>query len=493
MRLQIASSAACLIAMIGASGCGDSASDGHAGSESGTSNSGSSGSGSGASGVNAGPSGSSASGTSGSGTSGSTGSGTGASGSSASGTTGSSAGGTTGSTAGGTTGSSAGGTGSNTGSSTGSTSGGSGVDAGDAGPGEETEGDGGACNPTFASGVNVAWFTFAGDVPSPNMTSFDGLYSSIYPVGGRVVRWWFHTDGMTTPGYDSTGLAKPISASNIADVKKILDAAAAAGESVNISLWSFGMLDSTQASDATVLANNKLLLTTTANRNAYVTNVLTPLVTALKGHPGIYSWEIFNEPEGMIDDGPNPSGPWQSGGASVGIKDIQTTINVFGSAIHNADPSAKVTNGAWTFIAIGGEHGQSGTNYYSDAALKAAGGMANGTLDYYEVHYYDNWGTVGQADPVSPFIYTASSWNLDKAILVGEFWAVASPELDGGTFAANSLYTTLYSNGYKGAWAWQYANSDSPGPASGASTKWPAMQAPMQALETAHAADLQCH
>ena len=361
------------------------------------------------------------------------------------------------------------------------------------GPSDAGGGDGGSCNPKFASGVNVAWFNFASDIPSPSLTSFNSLFSNIYPVGGRVVRWWFHTDGMSTPGYDSTGLAKPISASNIADLKSILDAAAAAGESVNISLWSFGMLQSTQATDATVLANNKLLLTTTANRNAYVTNVLTPLVTALKGHPGIYSWEIFNEPEGMINDGPNPSGPWQSGGAHVGIADIQTCVNVFASAIHTADPSAKVTNGAWTFIAIGGEHGQTGTNYYSDAALKAAGGQANGTLDYYEVHYYDNWGSVGAADPVSPFDYTASSWNLDKPILVGEFWTVASPELDGGSLAANSLYTTLYANGYKGAWAWQYANADNPGPTSGASTKWPAMQAPMQALETADPTALQCH
>ncbi|MGA2450308.1 MAG: hypothetical protein ABTD50_16665 [Polyangiaceae bacterium] len=297
---------------------------------------------------------------------------------------------------------------------------------------------------------------------------------------------------MSTPGYDpSTGLAIPISASNIADVKSIVDAAAAAGEALNISLWSFGMLASNQATDATVLANNKLLLTTTANRNAYVTNVLTPLVTALKGNPGVYSWEIFNEPEGMINDGPNPSGPWNPGD-SVSISVIQTCVNVFASAIHTADPSAKVTNGAWTIIALGGQHGQSGTNYYSDAELKGAGGQANGTLDYYEIHYYDNWGTVGEADPVSPFIYTASSWNLDKPIVVGEFWAVGSPALDGGTIPADSLYTTLYSNGYKGAWAWQYANSDNPGPTSGAQTKWPAMQAPMQALETANAAELQC-
>jgi hypothetical protein len=195
----------------------------------------------------------------------------------------------------------------------------------------------------------------------------------------------------------------------------------------------------------------------------------------------------------MINDGPNPApkGPWQSGGASVGILDIQTTINVFASAIHTADPAAKVTNGAWTFIAIGGENGQSGTNYYSDTALKAAGGQANGTLDYYEVHYYDNWGAVGAADKVSPFLYPASSWNLDKPILVGEFWAIGSPALDGGTIPANSLYTTLYANGYKGAWAWQYANADNPGPST--PTMWPAMQAPMQALETADPTELQCH
>ena len=311
-------------------------------------------------------------------------------------------------------------------------------------------------------------------------------------MGGRVVRWWFHTNGTVTPGYNATtGLADPISANDIAGVKAILDAAAAAGEAVTISLWSFDMMQSSEGGmTATILANNKALLQQTANRNAYVTNVLTPLVTALKGHPGLYAWEIFNEAEGMINDGPNTS-PW-TGANHVSIKDVQACVNVFASAIHDADPSALVTTAAWTFLALGGEHGATGTNYYSNAELVAQGGKANGTLDFYEVHYYDNWGTVGAADPVSPFIYTAASWNLDKPILVGEFWSVDSPALAGGTIAAANLYTTLFTNGYKGAWAWQYANSDNPGPASGAATKWPAMETPMQNLNTADKAALQC-
>jgi hypothetical protein len=123
-------------------------------------------------------------------------------------------------------------------------------------------------------------------------------------------------------------------------------------------------------------------------------------------------------------------------------------------------------------------------SYYSDDALKAAGGRAKGTLDFYEVHYYDNWGAGNDSTVVSPFKHPATYWNVDKPITIGEFWAV-----DTNGVAANDLYTTLYNNGYSGAWAWQYASTDPNAPSP---TKWPAMQAPMQALYSAHKADLDC-
>jgi hypothetical protein len=50
-------------------------------------------------------------------------------------------------------------------------------------------------------------------------------------------------------------------------------------------------------------ANNKALLTQDNLRQSYADNYLTPLVTALKGTPGLYSYEIFNEPEGMLSTG----------------------------------------------------------------------------------------------------------------------------------------------------------------------------------------------
>lgn len=108
-----------------------------------------------------------------------------------------------------------------------------------------------------------------------------------------------------------------------------------------------------------------------ANRQAYVDNYLTPLVNAIKGTPGLYAWEIFNEPEGMGANG------WATYRTTEAY--IQKTVNWLAPAIHTADPKALVTNGAQTFDYCSNVNGKN--NYYSDAALRAAGGKQNGTLD----------------------------------------------------------------------------------------------------------------
>jgi hypothetical protein len=305
----------------------------------------------------------------------------------------------------------------------------------DAGSGRDGEG----CQPKFASGLNAAWVQFASDVPTSTSTlsAFKTLFANTYAAGGRVVRWWFHTNGTVTPGYDSSGNAVAVSQSNINDIKRILDAASAAGVWLDISLWSFDMLQGNEGISAATMTNNKNLLMVDGNRQKYIDNVLTPLVTALKGYPGLYSWEIFNEPEGMT------------------------------------------TQHGWTASSGGQNANVSGmTNYYSNGALQGAGGKPNGTLDFYEVHYYASNGS-----QYSCYAHQASYWSLEKPIVMGEFYALAT---DG--VAAADTYTAIYGNGYAGAWAWQYESSDG----NGQSTKWPAMQVPMQNLRSAHAADIDC-
>jgi hypothetical protein len=307
------------------------------------------------------------------------------------------------------------------------------------------------CN--YASGLNVAWVNFANDVPNPKIAAFNTIFKNTYSAGGRVVRWWFHTNGTVTPGYGSDGKALALQQSHIDGVKAILAAAHAAGVGVNISLWSFDML---QANAGTAHTNNQALIENDTNRQAYIDKYLTPLVTALKGTPGLYSYEIFNEPEGM---GPKGWATYKTTEAA-----IQKTVNWFAAAIHTADPNVLVTNGAVTFDYCSAVSGK--TNYYSDAQLRSVGGKQNGTLDFYEVHYYTSNGVSNSA-----FKNPASHWGLDKKLVMGEFAAAAT---DG--VAQNDLGKYLYENGYNGGWAWSY-DADYP---------WPAEQGPLQTLYSAH-------
>ena len=60
-----------------------------------------------------------------------------------------------------------------------------------------------------------------------------------------------------TPGYQSNGLVQRISQSHIDGIKSVLAAANSAGVAINMSLWSFDML---QANAGNAHTNNQLLL-----------------------------------------------------------------------------------------------------------------------------------------------------------------------------------------------------------------------------------------
>jgi hypothetical protein len=380
---------------------------------------------------------------------------------------GAASGGATGSAGSSTTGGGNAGTGTTNGGATngGATNGGAtngGATNGGATNGGATNGGAGNSPATicsFASGLNIAWVNFARDVPDPDLASFNTIFKNTHDAGGRTIRWWFHTNGSSTPGYDAQGMTQKLPQAHIDGVKAILSAAHTAGVSIVLSLWSFDML---QENAGAAWQNNQKLLEVDANRQAYVDNYLTPLVKALKGTPGLYAYEIFNEPEGMTATG------WATHRTTEAF--VQRTVNWLAAAIHTADPTIPVTNGAVTFDNCSNITGK--TNYYSDVALKNAGGKANGTLDFYQVHYYTQNGISN-----SPFQHPASYWKLDKKLVIGEFFAA---DTDG--VSKDNTYTYLYDNGYNGAWAWSYD----------ADQKWPTMQKPMQNLDAAQPSVKNC-
>jgi hypothetical protein len=258
--------------------------------------------------------------------------------------------------------------------------------------------------------------------------------------GGNCMRLWLHTNGSNTPAWSGNTVTGPGSGT-VTDLKNILDKAYERRIGMVLCLWSFDMLRTSYGSTITNRAN--AILTNPTNRLSYINNSLIPMVQALAGHPAIVGWEIFNEPEGMS----NEFG-WTFT-QHVPMSNIQAFVNLCAGAIHRTDPSAKVTNGAWSFYSTS-DVGAGNFNYYRDDRLIAAGGDPDGTLDFYTVHYYDWAGTVR-----SPFHRPASYWGLTKPLVVAEFYPGPPDCVNCGS----SPYETLYSLGYAGALAWSWTDS----------------------------------
>ena len=378
----------------------------------------------------------------------------------------------------------------------------------------------------FSNGGNVAWINFARDIGPTNteLGTFESIFEEVQNNGGNTMRLWLHTNGESTPAWNGSTVTGP-GEGTIEDLRDILDLAQQYDVGLELTLWSFDLLQEGQVGDN--LSRNRQFLTTPDLIQSYIDNALTPMVEELGDHPALLSWEICNEPEGMTEQY-----GWTN--ARVTMSDVQRFVNMTAGAIHRADPNALVTNGTWSFIALSdGEpmpaakadepaplteaelteaqrvlsrkfrsdvsraeaqrfvqqlRSDTDRNYYTDQRLIDAGGDPKGTLDYYNVHYYEWAGT-----DLSPFHHDKSRWGLDeKPVVVGEFFMGTGDDDEKNDaiydVSYEDLYTTLYDRGYAGALGWQWFDH---GRRDGElSVNWPRMLENMQTMQSEHPGDV---
>lgn len=308
----------------------------------------------------------------------------------------------------------------------------------------------------FLNGINVAWGVsgFCNDVIKldPNCQEsacvtdrsfFESMVADVHNHGGNSMRLWFHGDGNAVPVVNNDyndRIVDKISNTEISSIRYVLDLGAKYNVLFNLCLWSFDMVNDNGYGPAYGLWNK--IITDETHMNSYIENWLIPMVQEFKNHYNLLSFEVFNEPEGMIKEynGWTTCASHSSDCAQITIAQAQKFTNRVTSAIHGVSSDIKVTVGSWSYIASSASEGQYG-NVWSDSALISAGGKSNGVLDYYQIHYY-NWAYPNY----SPFIYDVEHWgSSEKAHVMGEF-----PNDPFGV-TDQYFYETLYKHGYAGA------------------------------------------
>ncbi|MBO5949302.1 MAG: T9SS type A sorting domain-containing protein [Fibrobacteraceae bacterium] len=304
----------------------------------------------------------------------------------------------------------------------------------------------------FFSGTNLAWSDYNSDVgDSPlNENAWRKAVEGTRAAGGNAIRWWLFNNMSQSPAIDeTTHLVTGLKENTIANMKKALDIAEEYGVMVSMCLFSHNLMEPNQwglyNEKLDIEANKKLF--TDEGTSAFINNVLIPVVKAIGNHNALMTWEVFNEPEGMTNVG------WTT--EKLEKATLQKFTNKIAAAIHTENPELLVSTGSVNIQY---------QKWWNDSELIAAGGESNGTLDFFQTHYYPYY----QADAVSPFVNTAAqlqtTYGYDaKPMIIGEFpasgWAGATYTASMAAkteITAEQAYRNAFDGGYAGALAWQY-------------------------------------
>lgn len=278
----------------------------------------------------------------------------------------------------------------------------------------------------YLNGINVAWDQWTADLSNYDASRFESMFSTLEAAGGNSVRWWWFIDGENQLTFQGN-LVQPLSQNVFNNLDSAFDAAAAHGILIMPVLLSFDIESQ----------GREFLVTNESATDAFVANVVTPLVERYNDHAGLGLWEIMNEGDWLLSD---------EGGA-VSIADYQRFHAKVAAGIHAADSDALVTTGSASFKYLEGN-----SNILSDQALQAAaGGDPLAHLDVFQTHYY-GW-MHGDGWSYEPWIKTSTEWQPQgKPIIIGEFPCKGEQ----GRWTALQMHVESVNQGYAGTFCWAY-------------------------------------
>ena len=292
----------------------------------------------------------------------------------------------------------------------------------------------------FFSGMNLAWIDFNSDVGKDPLdeNKWRKAVQDIRAAGGNSIRWWLFNNMSVSPTIDqNTHRVTGLPENTIKNMKKALDIAEEYGVMVSMCLFSHNLTQANQwgnYNDKIDITANKALFSDNAAAQAFIDNALIPVVKAIGNHPALMTWELFNEPEGMII-GHGWTKPDED---RISIESIVSFSEKLANAIHSNMSGVLVSTGV---------HCAQDLQYWKDKTW----------LDFLQLHFYPEH----QSSADNPFDHPFSFWNLSKPLIIGEFSAAGwdkerFPAYKVSTKTPPQLYKYAYENGYAGALSWDY-------------------------------------
>jgi hypothetical protein len=294
--------------------------------------------------------------------------------------------------------------------------------------------------PWYAHGVNVPWVNWAQDFGGSQyglagqILNGDGSmntnspivqrFAQLPPAGVHAVTWWlFSGTGSNNPSGPEQilrdGSGRPTGLNP--DVYRDLDAALLLAEQYDL-YYTFPVL----------IRPNQVPTSWLTTYRADLINALRPLFQRYDGHPRIVAWAAFVEPEWAI---------WNEGFPKQVAQDY---VRDFAAAVHAESSQLATLNSAmldglpmWTGL---------GLDFYSASWYDYMNNLSNS---------YDgdggNWCAL-----CTTYDEVRSRYNLDKPLVLGEFYAGASADfwLGGSNLGPLGRLNAWYDKGFAGAYAW---------------------------------------
>jgi len=315
--------------------------------------------------------------------------------------------------------------------------------------------------PIILNGANVAWVNFGDDVGffESSAEQYRNRFRAIKDAGGNSARIWLHASGWISPAIQPDGFVTGISGrleQGVTDsqvnlqVVDILDVAREEGIILNIALFSYDMMcDEANVFGGQVYRGSRFnkMMTNIDNVNSYINNVLEPLVRATANHPALFSWEIFNEGDGMTEGQDFFADNCPLGGFAQSLSDLQRFVNLSAAGIREIDPDVKITTSVSQTRFL--------DQYTNETLTSLETSDPKGILDYYQAHWYHQFRHTS-----NPYIIRAEERGLDQPIVLGEFGEGLEPET--GT-PPSQIGNALLEQGYAGAWIWSQVTLEGTG------------------------------